>query len=222
MTTHVEAEIEKYFDGRIEAIAERDALFGHLDRCDGCRRRFDELAVAHRALAGDQLTLPATELALIGRTVIQSTAKPVERPRSWLRILVPAAVFAAVLVFSLLPRGEFASKGGETAGAAAIDVLCFDALGEPTKALKADGSCPAPGLIKLVYASARPAAHLRVVALVDDTARIDVTLENVEPRSPIPGHAALAAGEKISIVVLARGEALEKRAPSITVTGVPR
>lgn len=204
MTTHVEAAIDKYFEGRIEDVKERDALFGHLDRCDGCRRRFDEVALVQRALSGDR-GVPAAELALIGRTVIAAAA-PVKKPAwsAWFwvsRIAAPVAALGAAAVLFLGPSQFTAKGGGEQGTGVGIEVLCFDRRAEQTKVLRASGDCPAPGVFKLVYASAHSVDHLSVRAK-----DLKLEIDAPAPRSSLPGYVEFEAGERIEVWASADGE----------------
>jgi hypothetical protein len=211
MTTHVETAIERYFEGRIGDIKERDALFGHLDRCDRCRRRFDELAVVHRALAGGVAEIPATELALIGRTVVAGAAARKTNNAPWFvltRVVAPVLAIGVAL-FVFVKPGEFTAKGGGAAGIA-VEALCFDPSGAQTRVLKESGACPAPGFVKLVYASARSVEHLSVRA-----GAFSVELDAPAPRSSIPGHFTLSIDEKVEVVAVA-GESRS----AFTITGV--
>jgi hypothetical protein len=212
MTTHVEAAIERYFEGRIDDITERDALFGHLDRCDGCRRRFDELAGVQRALAGGT-EIPATELALIGRTVVAGAAARKTSAQPWFvvaRVLAPMVALGIAAVVLLQPPPELTSKGGGEAGSVGIEALCFDPSGAQTKVLKESGECPAPGLVKLVYASARSVDRLTVRA-----GSWSAELVAPAPRSTIPGHVALEVGQRLEVVAVA-GDSRS----AFTITGV--
>lgn len=204
MTTHVETAIDKYFEGRIEDVKERDALFGHLDRCEGCRRRFDEVALVQRALSGGS-GIPAAELALIGRTVV-SAAAPAKKPAwsAWFwvsRIAAPVAALGAAAIFFLTPSQFTAKGGGEGVSGVGIEVLCFDRQAVQTKVLRASGDCPAPGVFKLVYAAAHSVDHLRVRA-----GSLKLELDAPEPRSSLPGHVQFAAGERIEVWAEADGE----------------
>lgn len=219
MTTHVESAIEKYFAGRIEVMEERDALFGHLDRCDGCRQRFDELARMQRALSGGGVGLPAAELHLIGRTVIASAAPVRVRSWSWLRIAAPLVAVAAAVLLFLRPADEvWTAKGGEAAAAITLEALCFELESQTETVLRTSGDCPAPSFVKLVYASPRKAGHFHVVARAGGESRMEVTLDDLGPRSPIPGHVQLEPGETIEISTIEDGE----ERPVLSIRGVSR
>src|SRR5262245_58068916 len=127
MTTHVEAAIERYFEGQISDIGERDALFGHLDRCGGCRQRFDEMARVHRALSGTA-ELAQAEVALIGRTVIANAArkqaKQEKAPWFALTRIVAPILALGVALFIFMKPSEFNSKGGGETNAIALEALC--------------------------------------------------------------------------------------------------
>jgi hypothetical protein len=209
MTTHVESAIDKYFAGRIEALEERDALFGHLDRCDGCRRRFDELARTHRAMSSVDGAMPAAELHLIGRTVVAAAARREEPRFSWAfwgRIAAPVLALGAALVFFLRPvEEEFTAKGSVRESKIAIEALCFDLETQSETVLRADGECPAPSFVKLMYASPHPAGHFHVVVRQGTEERLQVTLDRPEPRSPIPGHVQLDPEQTLDVVVVEDG-----------------
>src|SRR5437763_1637818 len=126
MTVHVEESIERYFEGRIGLSEDRDALFGHLDRCAPCRGHFDRLAFTHRALAGTRSGVPMTELALIKQSLIPAAAEKSKEARKRLSFPRLAALFApaaavvvialGVLTFptNLHKEGALVPKGGTT------------------------------------------------------------------------------------------------------------
>jgi hypothetical protein len=228
MTAHVESAIERYFDGVRITPGDRDALFGHMDRCHDCRSYFDELALTHRALAGKTGDVPATELALIGQAVAMgATTEPV-RERRWLTGLASAiAAASAVLLAAVFigPKQEaFTAKGGAVLAASpTVEVLCFDEQAEVVAHLKQSGACPAPGFIKLVFASPKTVETLAVAVLSGEKLLSLENLQSPSPRGVLPGHVQLARGETLRIVIsddeLDRTEALTQLA-TMTVEGV--
>lgn len=227
MKAHVEDDIHRYFEGRLTAVAERDALFGHLDRCPECRAEFDAIAEADRLLADLSAdALPPVQLDAIRASVLESAEveKP-SRAKWWLSWLVPAAA-AAVALFAAMPSQRFTSKGGATVTVPTVEALCFDSDANVVQHLAASGTCPAPGFVKMIYASPESTPHLTVVARRGDAIVSRSSVEDVKPRSVLPEHVALAAGETIEVVVLteppADDEALKVAEPTLVITGVAR
>lgn len=232
MTPHVEETIERYFEGRVTEIEERDALFGHLDRCLDCRGRFDELASIHRMLGGGVPGgIPSTELALVRSSVVSGATRKTS-DRRWrigaylAAIAMPAAAAFAVAAF-VLPRSDLTAKGGGAARAdrPAIEVICFDERAEIREHLRSDGRCPAPGYLKLVYAAPRTVPHLLIAALSGDEVRAMSVLTMPEPRSVLPEHVKIAPGERVRIVAVSSREPIPREraqmlSPILVVTGV--
>ena len=219
MTTHVDTTIERYLEGRVVDASERDRLFGHLDRCERCRSRFDELAIAHRALSGTEASMPGTELDLIAPAVIEEAVRAAEPKRSfagWLaRVMVPVAAVALVVVGLRVGPDDheaaFAAKGGgATAKSVRLEVLCFDEKMEIAAHLRdGGGSCPAPGFVKLVFGSVRTVDHLSVAVLAKHEVRLFEKLTSPKPRSIVPGYAKLMPGETLDVIAVAGDEAAD-------------
>ncbi|MCC7386288.1 MAG: hypothetical protein IT384_30875 [Deltaproteobacteria bacterium] len=231
MTRHVERAIERYFSGDMARGAERDALFGHLDRCETCRGEFEEQARAMRALAGTGEP-PGAELELMLPALLDGVAPAARsfswRPLAWLLPIAAAAGLAAVLFVPREDPGareEWTAKGGAPAiGLPTVEVLCFDPHGEVVAHLKRDGACAAPGFLKLIYASPRTVPHLTVLAISGDEVRLHVEVDAPAPKSVLADHAKLAAGETIRVIALAGDgpaemEVAKKHAPALTVRG---
>jgi hypothetical protein len=236
MTVHVEESIERYFEGRIALGEDRDALFGHLDRCAPCRTHFDRLAFAQRALASPGDAVPSTELALIKRTLIPAAQKRrfIVWPSRVVGLFAPAAL-VVVVVLGLMMFPELSGrkesvltpKGGHTARSGEIEVLCFDTQKEVTAHLREDGACIAPGFIKVIYASPESVPSLFVAAIEDEEVRFAVELKSPKPRSVVPDFAELRAGGTIKVVVLTADRTPEKEElmrmkPRLVVEGVSR
>jgi hypothetical protein len=222
---HVDRDIERYFDGGIETPEAHEALFGHLDRCPTCRAYFDELAIGHRMLAADRSTLPSTELALLLPIVVGRSATSAHaRVPSWVWSLFGPALAAmfALLFFRAPP--ELVSKGSvHGPKPPTIEVLCFDEKFEVTAHLERDGACPAPGWIKVVYASPWTVPSVTVGAFSGDQVRFVSRMQQPAPRAVIPEHARLEKGDELRIVVTTEDtddKALMAHPPSITVSGV--
>ncbi len=236
MTVHVEESIERYFEGRIAHGEDRDALFGHLDRCSPCRAHFDRIAFVHRALASPEHPVPGTELALIKRTLIPDASKKriFVWPSRLVGLFAPAAlVVIAVLGLMMFPElggrkeSGFMSKGGHGARTGEIEVLCFDTQKEITAHLREDGACIAPGFVKVIYASPESVPSLVVAAIEDEEVRFLVELKAPKPRSVVPEFAELRAGSTIKLVALAADRTPEKEEllrtkPRLVVEGVSR
>lgn len=232
MMGHVDRAIAQYFEGRITRASDRDALFGHLHRCDACRRSFDERAVAERALAGLATGQPppggpsARELDAIASALLDAVAP--RQSRAWWRWLAGAAipVVASLLVAVALPDEAFRSKGGGPAGGVpVIEVLCFDARAEVVAHLKESGACPAPGFLKVIFASPRPIEHLSVAAFTRDEVRLSADLTTPEPRSVLADYAQLGPGETVRVVARPGAvsvDALRSLPADLSVTGVAR
>jgi hypothetical protein len=116
----------------------------------------------------------------------------------WTRVFAPVLALGVAAVLFFRPD-EFNPKGGGDPGRTAIEALCFDENAVQTKALKASGECAAPGLIKLVYASARPVEKLHVEIRAGEEKRLEQKLDHPKERSTIPGHVKLAPGEQLDI-----------------------
>jgi hypothetical protein len=233
MTVHVEESIERYFEGRIGRGEDRDALFGHLDRCMPCRSHFDRVAFTHRALFSGDGSVPRAELDLIKGTLISGSKRPWTIRFSMAAIvgtLAPAAaVIIAAFAFFVLPRNEgvFTAKGGAVARAGAIEVLCFDDKKEVTAHLKEDGACVAPGFVKVIYASPETMPSLVVAAVEDDEVRFVVELKSPKPRSVVPEFAELRPGSAIRVIAFGADKAPDKdeiarMKPRLVVEGVSK
>lgn len=210
MRRHVDRDIERYFEGGIERASDREALFGHLDRCDRCRTEFDAQAETHRALSGlGRGQLPITELSLIAPALLDAVA-PEQRSmfgwRSWAgaaALLAPVALLLLLLQpGSLEPRGELTARGGGALPVLPIEVLCFDAKAQVVAQLKQDGRCPAPGFLKIVYASAAPAGHLTVVALVRGEVRLFAEVAAPKAGTVLSDYARLEPGEQLQVIAV--------------------
>jgi hypothetical protein len=205
MTPHVERAIDRYFRGAIREREERDALFGHLDRCDACRAAFDAQAAAHRALAKEQGGVPPTELALILPAVLDGIAPPEPR-RSWAWLVALAPIAALLLaVIALRGRGPddgYASKGGTPIPLPVIEALCFDEKAAVSAHLKATGTCPAPGFVKLVYGSTDRAPYLTVLVLAEKEVRLFESIERPTRETVIGDYAKLAPGETLRVIAV--------------------
>jgi hypothetical protein len=234
VTVHVEESIERYFEGAIAKREDRDALFGHLDRCEPCRDHFDRIAFTQRALAGAKGDVPATELALIRRTLIggDSSRSRMTAAR-FFALFAPAAAVAAVgLLVVLNPHTlslepTFVPKGGLTLHSPQVEALCFDAAKEITAHLREDGACVAPGFVKVIYASPETVPSLVVAAIEDEEVRFVVKLESPKPRSVVPEFAELRPGASIRIIAVTAERAPEKESlltmkPRLVVDGVSR
>jgi hypothetical protein len=227
MTAHVDRAIERYFAGEIARAADRDALFGHLDRCDQCRKAFDSEADLHRSLAGSKHQIPATELALIAPALLDSIA-PDRAPKRWWTWAFALAPIAAALLVAIRATGpahdEWSPKGSAPiAPEASIEVLCFDEKANVVQHLKQDGRCPAPGFLKVVYASPRSVPHLTVAAFAGDEVRLYADLSSPEPRSVVADYAKIARGDRVRVIAVAKDspvamEVLRGMSPSITVS----
>ncbi len=226
MKAHVEDDIHRYFEGRLTAVAERDALFGHLDRCDVCRAEFDAIAEADRLLAD----LPADAVSPVQLDAIRASVLDVAEPEApsrakwWLTWLVPAAV-AGVALFAAMPKETFTSKGGGAPTTPTVEVLCFDDAANIVAHLAASGTCPAPGFAKMIYASPEQTPHLTVVARQGDRIVARASVEDVKPRSVLPEHVALEPGVSTAFVVFTEppdDEALKTAPATLVVTGVAK
>ncbi|MFO0727265.1 MAG: hypothetical protein U1E65_26030 [Myxococcota bacterium] len=218
MTAHVEQAIERYFRGEIHAVEERDALFGHLDRCPLCRASFDSHSTAHRLLA--QKPFGAAELESMLPALLDG-ASPRLAPGSlrWLRWLGPLVASAGAAVLFFLSPSGLSIKGGSHSGAAIVEALCFDAQMAVTAHLKESGRCPAPGYVKLLFASPSTVPALTVVVLAKDEVRLDLHLKQPEPRSVLADYAKLEPQEVLRVIAVAGDRdtplALAKQAPEV-------
>ncbi len=202
--THVERAIEAYFEGRLSDETDRDALFGHLDRCTECREHFNEIARGFRMLSQDQAGPGAVELSMIGASLLKPEKK--RRAPAWWAGLLGLASLAAVL-FVVRPVDDgFGAKGGASGTVATLEVLCFNEKAEMSSHLNTHlheaTACKAPGYLKIIYASPRSVKRLTVAAVVGKEVRFITEVANPRPRSVLPNHARLVAGETIKIIAV--------------------
>ncbi len=232
MNTHAEDAVDRYFSGGMQA-SQRDALFGHLDRCAECKQYFDDIAYAHRMISGEDATVSDFELALIGRFLVDEKRHRAPKPFAFLRDLVggekpqhsPSGVvrwlfagalplFGAAFSFWFFaapnPHNEWAARGSKDRRTPVVEVLCFDQEAQVTQHLTESGSCPAPGFVKVLYASPQTVPNLVVAAVAEKEIRFALRLERPEPRSVIPQHAELKVGEALRIVVLEEDQVVHK------------
>ncbi len=99
--------LDALLDGRLTGDQRRDALV-HLDHCGDCRREYETMVLAGRALAGDDLDRPsALEREATLRAVLAEVAPPARR-RLILWLGVPAFASAAALLLVVLGTATLA------------------------------------------------------------------------------------------------------------------
>lgn len=229
MTAHVDQAIERYFAGAVDRARDRDALFGHLDRCERCKKEFEAQAQAHRALAGGK-SFAATELALIAPALLDSV-EPEPWPSRWIAWAVGLAIPAAIALLVALgpitaedPAAPYVGvRGSQNEGKSTVEVLCFDEKMQVVAHLKQDGRCPVPGYIKVVFASPLTVPHLSIAAIAKNEVRLFADLEKPEPRSVLADYAKIERGESLQVIAVAGDEAvrlevLRAMPPALTVT----
>lgn len=227
--------IERYFEGESLSPPEQQQLFSRVADDEECRAYFDELAEAERLLSGGH-ELPSTQLDLIKQAVLSEAAPSRSQVRSFAQVWRAAGLFGAVAAAGVLfvvlgPErggpGEFAARGGSEASLA-VEALCFDAKAEVVKSARSSTDCPAPGFVKLLYASPRSAPRIAVVVRartesVPPEVRVEFELETPSPRSILPGHARIELGETLEIYVADKAigpDQLEQLSPVFTIAGV--
>ncbi len=227
MTAHVESAIERYFRGDIQKAEERDALFGHLDRCQVCRQSFEAQSEATRLLSGRSFA--RAELEAMLPAILDAAAPAPARGLAWLRWAAPllAASAAGLLLMLQPPPNVDTARGGTHDGGAVVEALCFDERFVVTAHLKEAGGCPAPGFVKILYASPATVPALSVVILSESEVRLEAHVQKPEPRSVLADYAKLAPGETLRVIAISGPEttALEvakRLTPVMTIHGDSR
>lgn len=206
MTAHVEGAIERYFRGDIHRAEERDALFGHLDRCQQCRQSFEAQSEATRLLSGRPYA--RAELEAMLPAILDAAAPAPARGWAWLRWAVPLlTAAAALLVVTLLPPAHVdTARGGTHDGGAVVEALCFDEGFAVTAHLKETGGCPAPGFVKILFASPATVPALSVLVMAEDEVRLEAHVQKPEPRSVLADYAKLSPGETLRVIAVSGPE----------------
>ncbi len=231
---HFEDTVDRYFNSCLPS-SERAALFAHTEQCSSCRQYFEDASTAQRLLSGNLNKVSKGELSAIRGLVIHEAQKRESKKafswRSLFYVAAPALSTVALLFVFLSPQsstppgGEWTARGTVRSLNLSIEVLCFDQEGNTTARHRTSGTCPAPGFLKVVYASPTTTPAVTVGVFSGDEVRFVSELVSPLPSSVAPKYAPLKVDEELRVVAvpeIASAENLAEMNPILTIRGLQK